>query len=106
MSEVSDTLGFETEPETRVVSVPVSSLETSPLKAESQSQCLRPQIKSLSISLTVRDQRQKVSVSVSKMKLGWKRLCLGLNKNVNHTSFIIIFFAETLTETLLIQSHF
>ena len=53
MSEVSETLGFETETETRVVSVPVSSLETSPLKAESQSQFLRPQMKSISIILTV-----------------------------------------------------
>ena len=51
--EVSETLGFETETETRVVSVLVSRFETTPLKTESQSQCLRPQIKSLSISLTV-----------------------------------------------------
>ena len=52
-AEVSETLGFETGTETWVVSVPVSGLETRPLKAESQSQCLRPQIKSLRISVTV-----------------------------------------------------
>ena len=38
VSEVNETLGFETESETRVVSVSVSELETRPLKAESQSQ--------------------------------------------------------------------
>ena len=51
--EVSETLGFETETETWVVSVLVSKLETSLLKPQSRSQFLRPQIKSLSISLTV-----------------------------------------------------
>ena len=50
-TDVSNTLGFENKTETWVVSV--SSLETTPLKTESQSQCLRQQIKSLSISLTV-----------------------------------------------------
>ena len=53
LTEVRKTLGFETETETWVVSVSVSRLETNPLKTESQSRCLRPQIKSLSISLTV-----------------------------------------------------
>ena len=53
IAEVSETLGFETETETWVVSVSVSRLEISPLKAESQSKCLRLQTERLGISLTV-----------------------------------------------------
>ena len=53
VSEVGETSGFETETETWLVSISVSRHETSQLKMESQSQCLRPQIKSLSISITV-----------------------------------------------------
>ena len=85
-AEVSETLGFETETETWVVLF--SRLETSRFKAASVTQCLRQQIKSLNISLTVWDKRQKVSVLVSKMRLDWKILNHGLNKNFDHIFFI------------------
>ena len=61
MAELSETLDCETETETWVVSVLVLMLETSPWKAESQSQCLVPQIK-VSVSVPqfeTRDQKSQ-----------------------------------------------